>query len=92
MKCGTYNVNCSNVLIIVNILLGNADWLTDWIYVTNYDFVAGSHVKNAAIAFIMLQPMWYCFAYLLYICRHQEYKLPPVSEEDSDAEEDLNEE
>ena len=92
MKCGTYNLNCSNVLIIVNILLGNADWLTDWIYVTNYDFVEGSHVKNAAIAFIMLQPIWYCFTYLVYICRHQEYKLPPVSEDDEDAEEDLNEE
>ena len=63
-------MNCSNVLIILNVLLGNADWLTDWIYVTNYGFSEGSLLKDFAIAFIMVQPLWYCFIYLVYICRH----------------------
>jgi hypothetical protein len=62
---------CGTLIIWVGIILGLADILTDIAYYKKTTF-ANSSLKSACAVFILIQPIWYLFIYIVYIASHAE--------------------
>ncbi len=62
---------CGTLIIWVGIILGIADILTDIAYYKNATFTNAS-LQSACAVFILIQPIWYIFIYMVYIASHAE--------------------
>lgn len=60
----------SDLVIFAGIALGILDWLTDMIYASNVEF-ASAGMKSACVTFIVFQPVWYIFMFVVYVGSHE---------------------
>ena len=62
---------CSYLLLWYGIIFGMLDWISDIVYYSHIPF-HNSSLKAACIVFIILQPIWYIFLYIVYVASHPE--------------------
>jgi hypothetical protein len=63
------------IILWVGIALGILDFITDIIYCSTTTF-ATSTLKSASVIFIIIQPLWYIFIYVIYMASHTEIESP----------------
>lgn len=51
------------------VVFGILDWISDIVYLNGIEFHNDS-LKMACITFIIIQPIWYLFIYLIYVASH----------------------
>lgn len=62
---------CGTLIIWFGIILGIADIITDIAYYKSTEF-SNNSLKSACAVFILIQPIWYTFIYIVYVASHSE--------------------
>lgn len=70
MRIGGRNVQPSEAVIWLGVLLGVLDWFTDGVYYAQAKFASDS-LESACLTFIFFQPLWYIFMFIVYIASHE---------------------
>ena len=60
----------SDFIIWSGVVIGVGDWVLDLIYAVSSDF-ASPGIGKAALTFVLLQPIWYIFMFMVYIGSHE---------------------
>jgi hypothetical protein len=68
---GAQKLASSDLLIWTGLILGILDWLTDMIYVSKVQF-GSNGLRSACLTFVIIQPVWYFFMYVVYVSSHEE--------------------
>jgi hypothetical protein len=74
MALGGRKLTKAQVIIWSGVILGILDWLSDLVYASTAEF-ATSGGKRACISFIIMQPLWYVFMFVVYVVSHEEIGL-----------------
>ena len=65
----------ADVLISVGLIVGVMDWISDIIYLAVVEFEEAS-LNTAGVTFVLIQPVFYAFIFVVYILSHQEIENP----------------
>ncbi len=68
---GSGGVTFGSIIIYIGIVLGNIEWILDILFALTTDFVSPA-LGQAAIVFLLAQPVWFWFMYTAYVGSHQE--------------------
>ena len=60
----------NDIIIFSGVILGVLDWITDAAYAANAEFQSPG-LKSACSTFVILQPAWYFFMFIVYIASHE---------------------
>lgn len=71
MCLGGRKLTKSDVIIWTGAFLGVFDWVTDAVYAASASFASDS-LRSACITFVVVQPVWYMFMFLVYVASHEE--------------------
>jgi len=61
----------SDVIIWSGVVLGVLDWISDAAYAASASF-ASDALRSACVTFVVVQPVWYIFMFLVYVASHEE--------------------
>ena len=61
----------SDVIIWSGVALGILDWVFDVAYAASATFSSDA-LRSACVTFIVVQPVWYIFMFLVYVASHEE--------------------
>jgi hypothetical protein len=62
-------VSLGSIIIIAGIILGNLEWLLDMTFAFTIKFESPA-LSQAALVFVLAQPLWYWFMFTVYIASH----------------------
>ena len=71
MALGGRKLTKSDVLIWSAVVVGVLDWISDMAYVSSATF-ASDALHSACVTFVVAQPVWYIFMFVVYVASHEE--------------------
>ena len=63
----------NDLVILSGVVLGVLDWITDAAYAHKVEFESKG-LKTAQTTFVIMQPLWYFFMFIVYIASHEQFE------------------